>query len=82
MTGVEGGRGKGQMVREESVTLAGSLVLVAVALSVPVGTAVLTLPCRAVAQMKLEPRKGAPDRGRWGWCGEESRELWGLAPSA
>ena len=42
MTRAEGGRGKGQMVREETATLAGSQVLVAVALSVPVGTAVLT----------------------------------------
>lgn len=75
MTRAEGGRGKGQMVREETATLAGSQVLVAVALSVPVGTAVLTLPCSAVAQMKLDPWKGAPDRGRWGWCWEKNREL-------
>lgn len=64
------------------MTLAGSLVLVAVALSVSGDSSPQTLPfgsCKP--QMKLEPRKGAPDRGRWG-CGEESRELWGLAPSA
>ena len=81
MTGAEGGRRKGKMVREETVSLAGSQVLVAVALSVPVGTAVLTLPGRAVAQVKLDTRKGARIHGRWGWCWKESWELWALAPS-